>query len=237
MATNKVVYGNQTLIDLTADTATEADVRSGKTFHKANGSSATGTASMAKEEQSKSITATTSQQTVTPDSGKVLSSVVVNPQSHSETYTPAANTASNDMGANHNKRYVNTSGMIVPSGTQSIAANGTYDISSKASVNVSVAPQKISTYLYGYKPNTTGQTAAVQARLNLAPFYSIGYRKIKVTSTGGNWASTNMYNSAGTATALTTGTEYSIPSDVTYIRANSNAGSAARSVQINFDIY
>lgn len=37
MATNKVVYGNTTLIDLTSDTATAADVVSGKSFHSADG--------------------------------------------------------------------------------------------------------------------------------------------------------------------------------------------------------
>lgn len=126
MATNKVVYGNTTLIDLTNDTATEADVVSGKTFHKKNGVAATGTASLAKPEQTKTVTATTSQQIVTPDNGKVLSSVTVNPQNHTETYTPAANTASNDMGAIHNKRYVNTSGMYVPTSiTPSNSSPGT----------------------------------------------------------------------------------------------------------------
>lgn len=43
MAYNKVVYNGNTLIDLTSDTATEADVVSGKKFHKANGQQATGT--------------------------------------------------------------------------------------------------------------------------------------------------------------------------------------------------
>ena len=42
---NKVVYGNTTLVDLTSDTVTAADVASGKTFHLANGVQATGTAS------------------------------------------------------------------------------------------------------------------------------------------------------------------------------------------------
>lgn len=37
MATNKVIYGNTTLIDLTSDTATESDVLSGKTFHSTDG--------------------------------------------------------------------------------------------------------------------------------------------------------------------------------------------------------
>ena len=43
MAINKVVYGSETLIDLTEDTATAADVAQGKTFHLASGAQATGT--------------------------------------------------------------------------------------------------------------------------------------------------------------------------------------------------
>lgn len=45
MARNKVVFGNETLIDLTGDTAVESDVAVGKLFHKADGTQATGTAS------------------------------------------------------------------------------------------------------------------------------------------------------------------------------------------------
>lgn len=44
MAHNKVIFDGTTLIDLTGDTATASDVASGKTFHLANGNSATGTA-------------------------------------------------------------------------------------------------------------------------------------------------------------------------------------------------
>ena len=42
---NKVILGNETLLDLTADTATAADVAEGKTFHLASGEAAVGTAS------------------------------------------------------------------------------------------------------------------------------------------------------------------------------------------------
>lgn len=45
MAINKVIYGNNTLIDLTSDTATEDKVLSGYIFHKASGEVAVGTAS------------------------------------------------------------------------------------------------------------------------------------------------------------------------------------------------
>lgn len=40
---NKVIYGGQTLIDLTSDTVTASDVQSGVTFHLPSGESSTGT--------------------------------------------------------------------------------------------------------------------------------------------------------------------------------------------------
>ena len=43
MAISKIVFGDRTLIDLTADTATAADVVAGKTLHLASGETATGT--------------------------------------------------------------------------------------------------------------------------------------------------------------------------------------------------
>ena len=43
MPINKVVYGNTTLLDLTADTVTIGDVVSGVTFHLRDGSIGTGT--------------------------------------------------------------------------------------------------------------------------------------------------------------------------------------------------
>ena len=43
MAVNKVVFGNETLIDLTADTVTAADLASGVTAHDASGAAITGT--------------------------------------------------------------------------------------------------------------------------------------------------------------------------------------------------
>lgn len=76
--------------------------------------------------QTKTVTATTSTQNVTPDSGKVLSKVTINPQNHTSTYSPTNRAAALDMGANNNYRYVNTNG--VPnsnSGTYTFAANDT----------------------------------------------------------------------------------------------------------------
>lgn len=92
--------------------------------------------------QNKSITATTSQQTVTPDPGYFLEQVTVNPQQNTATYTPAANTPNNDMGTVNNYRYVNTSGMVSPAGVKSISieSNGTYteDITNNKYVDIDV---------------------------------------------------------------------------------------------------
>lgn len=77
--------------------------------------------------QTKSTTATTSQQTVTPDNGYVLESVTVNPQSHSSYYPSSSSYYSVDgsetinLGANHNYRYIRVSSSgIHPSGTKTI---------------------------------------------------------------------------------------------------------------------
>lgn len=55
MAINKVVYGGNTLIDLTSDTVTASDVLTGVTFHLPSG--ATGTGSCAYDVDSSSCTA------------------------------------------------------------------------------------------------------------------------------------------------------------------------------------
>ena len=43
MAINKVIYGGNTLIDLTGDNITPADLLSGKTAHDKSGATITGT--------------------------------------------------------------------------------------------------------------------------------------------------------------------------------------------------
>lgn len=75
MSANKVVYNGKTLIDLTGDTVTENTLVSGATAHDMTGKKITGKA-VIKSEQKKSFEATANgSYTVTPDSGKTLSSV------------------------------------------------------------------------------------------------------------------------------------------------------------------
>ncbi|MBO7430407.1 MAG: hypothetical protein J6U56_05275 [Spirochaetia bacterium] len=103
---------------------------------------------------------------VTPDSGYLLSKVTITPLSHTGTYTPAANTAANDMGQYHDKRYVNTSGMIIPTGNKSITANGTgIDVSGYATASVNVP-----------NPTLSGD-ATTSDVLSGKTFYSDSYTK------------------------------------------------------------
>lgn len=131
---NKVVLGSSTLIDLTADTITAENVIEGYTFHAANGSTATGSlthltnaeideitgGSGGGTMQTKTVTPTTSQQTVQPDSGyDGLSQVTVN---------------------------AIPSEYIIPSGSETKTANGTYDVTTLAQLVVNVAsPVKTAT--------------------------------------------------------------------------------------------
>lgn len=76
--------------------------------------------------QEKTVTSSRSAQTVTPDSGKLLSKVTVNALAPTGTYKPTARANNNDMGATGNYRYVDTT--AVPntnSGTYTYAANST----------------------------------------------------------------------------------------------------------------
>lgn len=58
---NKIIYGNNTLIDLTSDTATASDVRTGVIFHLASGVQTTGIMTTQMSDKSATTTGTTTQ--------------------------------------------------------------------------------------------------------------------------------------------------------------------------------
>lgn len=93
--------------------------------------------------ETKTVTAGTSATTVTPTSGKFLTSVTVNPTpSIAKTATPTktSQTISPDSGKLLSGVTVNPipDEYIIPSGTKDITANGTADVTSFAAVNVAV---------------------------------------------------------------------------------------------------
>lgn len=107
--------------------------------------------------QSKSVTPTTSSQSVVPDEGKVLSSVSVGTQVHNETYKATSRGTSLDMGVTHNNRYVNTND--IPNSN-----SGTYSATSRgASIDLGAT----NTYRYintNGVPNSNSSTYAATAR-------------------------------------------------------------------------
>lgn len=127
--------------------------------------------------------------TIQPDTGYLLDGVVIQPLIHSDTYTPAVDTAANDMGEYHDKRYVNTSGMIVPSGNKAITANGSgIDVKSFSTVSVNVPSPTINSIT-----PSNSSPAAMSSGNNYSPTaagYAISsYSSVTPSSSGASFSS------------------------------------------------
>ena len=80
MATNKVIYAGNTLIDLSSDTITASDLLQGVVAHDKAGNTITGTLTVP-EQQEKTVNnllLVHGNQTIVPDVGKTLSKVIIN---------------------------------------------------------------------------------------------------------------------------------------------------------------
>ena len=121
MAVSKVILNGSTLIDLTADTAQNADVANPKTFHKADGTQGTGSIS-----------------TVTAGTPTATKSAVSN---HALTVTPSVtNPAGLITAGTINGTAVSVTASELASGNKSITANGdNIDVVGYSTVSVNVS--------------------------------------------------------------------------------------------------
>lgn len=161
---NKVVLGSSTLIDLTSDTITAENVIEGYTFHKADGSTVSGTLTHLTNAEIDEITGSsggggssvtvealsvTANGTYTAPSGTAYSPVTVNvptpaPSLQSKSVTPSTSQQTVQPDSGYDGLSSVTVGAIpsqyiVPSGSLAITENGTgIDVTSYASVDVAV---------------------------------------------------------------------------------------------------
>lgn len=134
--------------------------------------------------------------TIQPDTGYLLDGVVIQPLIHSDTYTPAVDIAANDMGEYHDIRYVDTSGMIIPSGNKAITANGSgIDVKSFSTVSVNVPSPTINSIT-----PSNSSPAAMSSGNNYSPTaagYAISSYSSVTPSSSGTYFSSGMVKMGG----------------------------------------
>lgn len=156
MAVNKIVYGTDTLIDLTGDTVEVGTLLKGITAHNKKGEQITGTyEAPASKLQSKSATPSETAQTIKPDSTfDGLSQVSVGAISSTYVGSGVTRQAAKSVTPTKSSQTAVASGVyttgvvtvgaipsdyIIPSGSQTLTENKTYDVTSLESVVVNVA--------------------------------------------------------------------------------------------------
>lgn len=153
MAINKVIYGNETLLDLTNDTVSQEDLCEGITAHDKSGAVVTGTNPYAKvttdgalDDQNDLLMqikaaldgkASGGGGTSTPTQAK---SININKNGIVDV-TPDTGYTLSKVTANVNVPIPD--GYIVPSGSLEVTENGTYDVTEKTEVQVAVPDREI----------------------------------------------------------------------------------------------
>lgn len=204
---NKVTAGNQTIIDLSQDTVTQAShIMAGYVGHLADGTQVEGTGSGGggTYQAKTNINPTTSSQTITPDTGyDALSSVQINAMpsgtagtptatkgtvsNHSVSVTPSVtNTTGYITGSTKAGTAVTVSASELVSGSETKTANGTYDVTNLAQLIVNVSGGGGSGLVYEsgtYTPTSNQSSATInfaQSHSTLPFMYIIAMQNSEV---------------------------------------------------------
>lgn len=222
MAVNKVVFGSNTVIDISNTTAVASDVAVGKYFYNANGVRTAGTKSDSGgggetiNLQDKTATPTESSQTITPDTGyDGLSSVEVG--AISSTY----------VGSGINRR---SSSNLTASGATVTAPAGYYsETASKSVATATQATPSISVSSAGLITASSTQTAGyVSAGTKSATqqLTTQAAKTITPTKSSQTAVASGRYTT-GTVTVAAIPSEYITTTDATATASQINSGATA----------
>lgn len=201
---NKVQYGQTVLLDVTDTTAEASDVAMGETFYTQDGVKRTGTKSDASPININPNTASVADETLTIVGGGTATL-------QSKTVTPSGSTQTVQADSGYDGLDTVTvnpipSNYIVPSGSQTVTTNNTYDVTSLAQVVVNVSGTSKSVQIANgvNRVATTSYTAVSGQSLTVAKtgtydVYWSGYRSSTSGTSGSQlYIDDTAYGSANT---------------------------------------